>query len=159
MGKFRKKSVVIEAFQLNERGLIEEDWFWDAVTRNDIITHCFGKHYPDPAWCEIKTLEETMIANAGDYIIQGVNGEIYPCKADIFQKTYIEDNTKTNADCIRAMSDEELAKFLTHINPTNCQDCAFSHGWRCQPDRDDYSDFEKCEEGRKRWLQQPPKGE
>ena len=159
MGKFRKKSVVIEAFQLNERGLIEEDWFWDAVTRNDIITHCFGKHYPDPAWCEIKTLEGTMIANAGDYIIQGVNGEIYPCKADIFQKTYTEDNTKTNADRIRAMSDEELAKFLTHINPTNCQDCAFSHGWRCQPDRDDYSDFEKCEEGRKRWLQQPPKGE
>ena len=61
----------------------------------------------------------------------------------------------TNADCIRAMSDEELAEFLTHINTTNCQECAFSHGWSCQPDRDDYSDFEKCEEGRKRWLQQP----
>ena len=63
----------------------------------------------------------------------------------------------TNAQKIRSMSDEELAKFLAHINPTNCQDCAFSHGWRCQPDRDDYSDFEKCEEGRKRWLQQPSK--
>ena len=63
----------------------------------------------------------------------------------------------TNADRIRQMSDEELAEFLTHINPTNCQDCAFSHGWRCQPDRDDYSSFEKCEEGRKRWLQQPAK--
>lgn len=65
----------------------------------------------------------------------------------------------TNADLIRAMSDEELAEFLTHINPTNCQDCAFSHGWCCQPDRDDYSDFKKCEEGRKRWLKQTPKGE
>ena len=61
----------------------------------------------------------------------------------------------TNAQKIRGMSDEELAEFLTQINPTNCQDCAFSHGWRCQPDRDDYSDFEKCKEGRKRWLQQP----
>ena len=61
----------------------------------------------------------------------------------------------TNADRIRAMSDEELSEFLTHMNPTNCQDCAFSHGWRCQPDSDDYSDFEKCKEGRKRWLQQP----
>ena len=61
----------------------------------------------------------------------------------------------TNADRIRTMSDTELAEFLTHINPTNCQDCAFSHGWRCQPDRDDYSDFEKCKEGRKKWLQQP----
>ena len=65
----------------------------------------------------------------------------------------------TNADRIRAMGDEELAEFLAHINPTNCQDCAFSHGWRCQPDRDDYSDFEKCKEGRKRWLQQPAEGE
>ena len=66
---------------------------------------------------------------------------------------------KTNADRIRAMNDEELAEFLTCINPTNCQDCAFSHGWRCKPDRDDYSDFKKCEEGRKRWLQQPAEGE
>ena len=65
----------------------------------------------------------------------------------------------TNADRIRAMSDDELAEFLTYINPTNCQDCAFSHGWRCQPDRDDYSDFEKCEEGRKRWLKQSVEGE
>ncbi len=62
---------------------------------------------------------------------------------------------KTNADRIRSMNDEELAEFLTHINPTNCKDCAFSHGWRCQPDRDKYSDFEKCKEGRKKWLQQP----
>ena len=65
----------------------------------------------------------------------------------------------TNADRIRSMNDEELSEFLTHMNPTNCQDCAFSHGWRCQPDRDDYSDFEKCKEGRKRWLQQPAEGE
>ena len=65
----------------------------------------------------------------------------------------------TNADRIRAMSDEELAEFLTYLNPTNCQDCAFSNGWRCQPDRGDYSDFEKCEEGRKRWLKQSVEGE
>lgn len=88
MSQYRKKPVVIEAFLLNERGLVAEDWFWDAVTRNDIITHCFGKHEPDPAWCEIKTLEGVMVAKAGDYIIRGVNGEIYPCKADIFHKTY-----------------------------------------------------------------------
>ena len=68
-----------------------------------------------------------------------------------------ENKVLTNADRIRAMNDDELAEFLTHINPTNCQDCAFSNGWRCQPDRDDYSDFEKCKEGRKRWLQQPAK--
>lgn len=64
--KYRKKPVVIEAFKLNARGLV----------------------YNDPAWCEIKTLEGTMIARAGDYIIRGVNGGIYPCKPDIFEKTY-----------------------------------------------------------------------
>lgn len=88
MAKYRKKPVVIDAFQLNERGLVEEDWFWDAVTRNDIITYFFGKHYHRPAKCEIRTLEGVMTANAGDYIIRGVEGEIYPCKADIFEKTY-----------------------------------------------------------------------
>ena len=86
--KYRKKPVVIEAFQLNERGLVGEDWFWDAVTENTIITHDFGKYHPGPAWCEIKTLEGTMVAKTGDYIIRGVNGEIYPCKCDIFEKTY-----------------------------------------------------------------------
>lgn len=61
----------------------------------------------------------------------------------------------TNAQKIRAMSDEELAEFLVVANPTNCLDCAFSCGWRCQPDRQDYSDTEKCLEGKKRWLKQP----
>lgn len=88
MSKYRKKPVVIDAFQLNERGLVGEDWFWDAVSENTIITHDFGKFHPGPAWCEIKTLEGIMVAKAGDYIIRGVNGEIYPCKCDIFEKTY-----------------------------------------------------------------------
>ena len=151
MAKFRKKPVVIEAFRLNERGLIAEDWFWDAVTRNDIITHCFGKHEPDPAWCEIKTLEGTMIANAGDYIIQGVHGEIYPCKADIFQKTYTEDNTKTNADRIRAMSDEELADF---IDRCEMNDIDYAKTF-CDLCNGQY----ECDRCRLDWLQQPAKGE
>ena len=88
LAKYRKKPVVIEAFQLNDRGLIGEDWFWDAVSRNDIITHNFGKYYPEPAYCEIKTLEGVMTARSGDYIIKGVQGEIYPCKSDIFEATY-----------------------------------------------------------------------
>lgn len=37
---------------------------------------------------EIETLEGVMKANVGDYIIKGVKGEIYPCKADIFEMTY-----------------------------------------------------------------------
>ena len=66
-----------------------------------------------------------------------------------------EDYPFTNADRIRSMNDEELAEFLVIANPTNCLECAFSCGWRCQPDRQDYSDSEKCVEGKKRWLPQP----
>ena len=38
----------------------------------------------------IGTLEGTMTAKPGDWIIQGINGEFYPCKDDIFQRTYVE---------------------------------------------------------------------
>lgn len=86
--KYKKKPVTIEAFQFNDRGLISEDWFWDAVSQNNIIIHNFGKCNDEAAWCEIKTLEGKMTAKTGDYIIKGVKGEIYPCKPDIFEKTY-----------------------------------------------------------------------
>lgn len=36
----------------------------------------------------IETLEGTMEARPGDWIIRGIKGELYPCKADIFEKTY-----------------------------------------------------------------------
>ena len=86
--KYRKKPIVVEAFKLSNRGFVEENWFWDAVVNDTITPHHFRTFSPKPAWCEIKTLEGVMIAKAGDYIIRGVNGEIYPCKADIFEKTY-----------------------------------------------------------------------
>lgn len=37
---------------------------------------------------DIKTLEGTMHASPGDWIIRGVKGELYPCKPDIFEATY-----------------------------------------------------------------------
>lgn len=86
--KYRKKPVVIEAF----RFYIDEmpDWFIDKVTSNDIDLHnCNYRRYEiNEAYCEINTLEGIMRASGGDYIIKGVNGEIYPCKPDIFEKTY-----------------------------------------------------------------------
>jgi len=39
---------------------------------------------------KIKTLEGEMTASIGDFVIKGVNGEFYPCKPDIFKKTYEE---------------------------------------------------------------------
>ena len=83
-----KKPIVIEVEQLNARGMMGSDWFWDAVTDSKIIVYNFGKFYTEDAYCEIKTLEGVMTAKTGDYIIKGVEGEIYPCKPEIFEKTY-----------------------------------------------------------------------
>ena len=86
--KFRKKPVVIEAFKFYVDAM--PDWFMDKVTSNDVIlNNCNFKRYSiDEAYCEIQTLEGIMRGNGGDYIIQGVNDEIYPCKPGIFEKTY-----------------------------------------------------------------------
>lgn len=88
MGKFRKKPVVIEAFKFYVDPM--PDWFMDKVTTNEIILrNCdYNKYELDEAFCRITTLEGIMEGRGGDYIIKGVNGEIYPCKPDIFDKTY-----------------------------------------------------------------------
>lgn len=87
--KFRKKPVVIEAVQFGY-GFLWPDWFQDAVSRDDVRVYNTGKfHNPNEScYALISTLEGTMTANNNDWIIQGVNGEIYPCKPDIFEKTY-----------------------------------------------------------------------
>ena len=77
--KYRKKPVVIEAVQFD--GTDEScDWLLPQL-RDGTISRSFNKLY-------IKTLEGTMTADVGDWIIKGVNGEFYPCKPDIFDKTY-----------------------------------------------------------------------
>lgn len=58
---------------------------------------------------DIETLEGTMHANPGDYIITGVNGEQYPCKPDIFSKTYepADSNTfQVDRDALLALADK-----------------------------------------------------
>ena len=85
--KYKKKPVIVEAFQLNERGLVEEDWFWDAVSENKIKTYNFGKHSA-PALCVIETLEGNMTDKTSDYISRGRQVKIYQCKTKIFEQTY-----------------------------------------------------------------------
>jgi len=82
MRSFRKKPVVIEAMQLTDEVL-------DATHPSTL--HLPGVIY-DPVKREasIETLEGTMIASYGDWIIKGLRGELYPCKPDIFQATYEE---------------------------------------------------------------------
>lgn len=90
--QFRKKPVVIEAMQ------------WDGTTAKatrviDWVlanggTARFHAEYTDnggaslPAYVSIDTLEGSMAAVAGDWVIRGVKGEFYPCKPDIFSATY-----------------------------------------------------------------------
>jgi hypothetical protein len=85
--QYRKKPVLIEAFMYGIEP--RPDWFNDKVTSNDIITYA-GTDMRDSSeyYCEIKTLEGVMRGNCRDYIIKGVQGEIYPCKPDIFEMTY-----------------------------------------------------------------------
>jgi hypothetical protein len=80
MNKYRKKPVVIEAVQLT-------DSTFDAPHPNP--EHIAGLIYdPIQRAAYVPTLEGTMKARIGDWIIRGVQGELYPCKPDIFAATY-----------------------------------------------------------------------
>lgn len=87
--KFRKKPVVIEAFKWTGDQEQTEDPVWciDAIKAGDIT---FAHSGSPRVEMYIKTLEGTMVASLGDYIIQGLKGEIYPCKPDIFELSYEE---------------------------------------------------------------------
>ena len=89
MAKYRKKPVVIEAVQFN--GFKEENGQVNLSERPEWLTSEFGKKvifFDKQNTLTIKTLEGNMIANLGDWIIKGVNGEFYPIKSEIFFKTY-----------------------------------------------------------------------
>ncbi len=79
MKKYRKKPIVIEAVQWDgsNMGEILVTLGLEQIT-NDFMTNAL----------EIETLEGTMAASVGDYIIKGIKGEFYPCKPDIFVATY-----------------------------------------------------------------------
>lgn len=99
MFKYRKKPVVIEAFQFTGPFSAPDvpQWYTDAFSRNE-VTHS-GDWESNSA--HIKTLEGAMRADKGDWIIRGVKGELYPCKPDIFAATYepvSEDEEAQSAD-------------------------------------------------------------
>lgn len=76
--KYRKKPVVIEAIQYTDN---------DYGTLAAIGSMGLKPIFKDNNFI-IPTLEGDHVASIGDYIIKGVNGEFYPCKPDIFEKTY-----------------------------------------------------------------------
>lgn len=81
VGLYRKRPVVVEAIQYDgseERQREIVNW------SNGRVEGMFSTH----AILQIPTLEGVMTAEPGDWIIKGVAGEFYPCKADIFEQTY-----------------------------------------------------------------------
>ena len=79
--RVRKKPVVIEAMHLTDAN-------WRAIydwIGEDAGEWCWDK---DEKFIVIETLEGNMKANEGDWIIKGIEGEFYPCKPAIFEKTY-----------------------------------------------------------------------
>ena len=75
--KYRKIPVVIEAVQWVGTNELEIKEF----ANDHAVVDPYGTLY-------ILTLEGVMYASTGDYIVKGVDGEFYPCKPDIFEKTY-----------------------------------------------------------------------
>ena len=97
MTKYRKKPVVIEAIQYNNTNFNEIERFVGKRLQCDLRSDAGYQAGAVPPLIDviIPTLEGDMRATYGDYIIKGVNGEFYPCKPDIFEKTYTSaDETK-----------------------------------------------------------------
>lgn len=76
--KFRKRPVIIEAFQLDDNAMPKPDW---AMSDTRI-------HYYTGGHALIDTLEGQMRADRCDWIVRGIKGELYPVKPDIFTATY-----------------------------------------------------------------------
>ena len=83
MSKYKKKPVVIDAVKFT--GAIDE--MQELMDLGMDTVHVSYKDPKNPT-LSINTLEGTMTAQTGDYIIRGVQGEFYPCKPDIFEETY-----------------------------------------------------------------------
>lgn len=83
--KFRKKPVEVDAWQLFDNlKQLATVAAWVNANGGD------ARILSDDPCLYIQTLEGQMRADIGDWIIQGVQGEFYPCKPDIFEATYEE---------------------------------------------------------------------
>lgn len=84
--KFRKKPVVVEAEQFlpNDEAIEKVMSLASQGSRQVMVSRSAVGHYT----MHVHTLEGVMEASIGDWIIRGINGEVYPCKPDIFYATY-----------------------------------------------------------------------
>lgn len=77
--------------KVRKRPVVVDVWKWSGRLEDlpeDVLQSLSPIRYTDNEDLCIPTLEGVMRCNVGDWIIRGVKGELYPCKDDIFQKTY-----------------------------------------------------------------------
>lgn len=86
--KVRKIPVEVEAVQWTGLNLEEIKQFVGDSLFYDVYTAANDKTCYPHLVLQIETLEGDMLVSENDFIIKGVNGEFYPCKPDIFKKTY-----------------------------------------------------------------------
>lgn len=95
MARFRKKPVIVEAFQITEDTIKDKEnwpgWLKAAWQKEPKEVGSFYEavyFVANSSKLVVHTLEGDHYVTLGDYIIQGIQGEIYPCKPDIFEATY-----------------------------------------------------------------------
>jgi len=82
MKKYIKRPITVEAIQ----------WDGSVESAAEVIEFGLGSvmYSADLNKMICQTLEGSMVVGVNDYVIKGINGEFYPCKPDIFEKTYDE---------------------------------------------------------------------
>jgi hypothetical protein len=124
---YTKKPLTIEAIQWTGNNLQEiDDFISFSATK-------YGFNLLDESMF-IETMEGKMTAQKGDYIIQGVKGEFYPCKPDIFEVTYDEVSYLNNmyyetnptiicSDCSKIFSLEDQLHIGEYDEKFRCAEC------------------------------------
>lgn len=133
MKNYTKKPVTIQAVQWNGQNikeianfmktLVDGDWVQDLdlVKIKYPYTTIEGERWVfENGNLMIKTLEGTMLASIGDYIIRGVKEEYYPCKPDIFELTYDAEQDKKDeprfvVKALESLINEEMGNMLLEI--------------------------------------------
>ena len=147
--KYRKKPVVIDAWTAKEiSAAMAQDW------NKGLIPEAIMDAYEKGGWVflpngeiHIPTLEGTMIAGKEDMILMGVGGEFYPCKPDIFEKTYekVEQN-ETNIRLFKAQKARRtsLATFRKIRRTNGGKSIAQRHGKFCSCKMERRFSYARC---------------
>jgi len=127
-GRYRKRPVVIDAVLWDGKLTTVEPLLQGASTTE------VQQELADPALI-IPTLEGDMRAEVGDWIIRGINGELYPCKPDIFAATYEPADAPPEAAlpvAVKELDEDQIMEIIKEVAP-----------WKDEPKLKDLLTYEK----------------